>query len=92
MEQMMGVEPTTPAWKAGVLPLNYTCTKERLVLFVRVTYLKTKESVLSIKPYTPNILLGTLSHCGTSIALLPVEFEPLTVARRFLLTTTNKKP
>lgn len=21
----MGIEPTYPAWKAGVLPLNYTC-------------------------------------------------------------------
>ena len=23
MEQMMGIEPTWPAWKAGILPLNY---------------------------------------------------------------------
>ena len=25
-EQVMGIEPTWPAWEAGVLPLNYTCT------------------------------------------------------------------
>ena len=25
-KQVMGIEPTCPAWKAGVLPLNYTCT------------------------------------------------------------------
>ena len=25
IEQVMGIEPTYPAWKAGVLPLNYTC-------------------------------------------------------------------
>ena len=24
LERVMGVEPTLPAWKAGVLPLNYT--------------------------------------------------------------------
>ena len=24
MERVMGIEPTYPAWKAGVLPLNYT--------------------------------------------------------------------
>src|ERR687884_361132 len=24
MERVMGIEPTRPAWKAGVLPLNYT--------------------------------------------------------------------
>ena len=26
MEQVMGIEPTLSAWKAEVLPLNYTCT------------------------------------------------------------------
>ena len=26
MERVMGIEPTTSAWKAGVLPLNYTRT------------------------------------------------------------------
>jgi hypothetical protein len=25
VEQVMGIEPTLPAWEAGVLPLNYTC-------------------------------------------------------------------
>ena len=25
-EQVMGIEPTYLAWKASVLPLNYTCT------------------------------------------------------------------
>ena len=24
LERMMGIEPTYPAWAAGVLPLNYT--------------------------------------------------------------------
>ena len=25
MERVMGIGPTLSAWKAGVLPLNYTC-------------------------------------------------------------------
>ena len=25
----MGIEPTYPAWKAGVLPLNYTRVKDK---------------------------------------------------------------
>ena len=25
MEQVMGIEPTCSAWKADILPLNYTC-------------------------------------------------------------------
>ena len=24
MERVMGIEPTSPAWKAGALPLSYT--------------------------------------------------------------------
>ena len=24
VERVMGIEPTRPAWKAGILPLNYT--------------------------------------------------------------------
>ena len=28
MERVMGIEPTYPAWKAGVLPLNYTRSYE----------------------------------------------------------------
>ena len=24
LERLMGIEPTRPAWKAGILPLNYT--------------------------------------------------------------------
>ncbi len=27
MEQVKGIEPSTPAWEAGVLPLNYTCRR-----------------------------------------------------------------
>ena len=27
MERVMGIEPTRPAWKAGILPLNYTRVK-----------------------------------------------------------------
>ena len=30
LERVMGIEPTQPAWKAGVLPLNYT----RILCFV----------------------------------------------------------
>ena len=25
MEQITGIEPVYPAWKAGILPLNYIC-------------------------------------------------------------------
>ena len=31
VERVMGIEPTRPAWKAGVLPLNYTRKKAGLI-------------------------------------------------------------
>ncbi len=30
-KRVMGIEPTYPAWKAGVLPLNYTRMSKYLV-------------------------------------------------------------
>ena len=33
----MGIEPTYPAWKAGVLPLNYTRTLCYVLLFTAAT-------------------------------------------------------
>ena len=35
-ERVMGIEPTYPAWKAGVLPLNYT----RTFVLEKITFLK----------------------------------------------------
>ena len=32
MEQVMGIEPTHPAWKASVLPLNYTCVSATVII------------------------------------------------------------
>lgn len=35
LEQMMGIEPTQPAWEAGVLPLNYICIFSEVILLYR---------------------------------------------------------
>ena len=34
MERVMGIEPTRPAWKAGILPLNYTRVSQRSLLYL----------------------------------------------------------
>ena len=42
MERVMGIEPTRPAWKAGILPLNYTRIECFIIispLFIFVKYL-----------------------------------------------------
>lgn len=34
LERMKGVEPSCPAWEAGVLPMNYT----RISYFIMISY------------------------------------------------------
>ena len=34
LERVMGIEPTRPAWKAGILPLNYTRVSQRTLLYL----------------------------------------------------------
>ena len=40
MERVMGIEPTQPAWKAGILPLNYTRIGDPYENRTRVTAVK----------------------------------------------------
>ena len=44
----MGIEPTYPAWKAGVLPLNYT----RISLCLRCVCVSLASTILSISYYS----------------------------------------
>ena len=37
MERVMGIEPTRPAWKAGILPLNYTRSSSALIYSTKVS-------------------------------------------------------
>ncbi len=34
LERVMGIEPTQSAWKAEILPLNYTRTSQRTLLYL----------------------------------------------------------
>ncbi len=36
MEQVKGIEPSQSAWKAEVLPLNYTCIYFALILYKKI--------------------------------------------------------
>ena len=48
MERVMGIEPTRPAWKAGILPLNYT----------RTSTINVTEYILTQPPSNVNSFLG----------------------------------
>jgi hypothetical protein len=43
----MGIEPTRPAWKAGVLPLNYT----------RIEKNGREDRIRTCDPHVPNVVL-----------------------------------
>ena len=65
LERVMGIEPTWPAWKAGVLPLNYTRVKlsfhiiSRLISFVN-SFIKTFSSFFFCLKSTLPLILSLL--------------------------------
>ena len=44
----MGIEPTLAAWKAEVLPLNYTCVSVNIIISNKISFVN-KKSVFSKK-------------------------------------------
>ena len=87
----MGIEPTYPAWKAGVLPLNYT---RKSYLFYMVcpepesnqrhedfqsSALPTELSGLIFSPYLWHVLYNTKSfaHCQELFLLPQTGIEPV---------------
>ena len=74
----MGIEPTRPAWKAGVLPLNYTRIREWLVPRTGLEPVREKlptdfKSVASAHSATP---ANTVSHGHFMVG--KTGFEPAT--------------
>ena len=45
LERVMGIEPTCPAWEAGVLPLNYTRIFEKILRTLYCIYLSQQETL-----------------------------------------------
>ena len=59
----MGIEPTYPAWKAGVLPLNYTRMKRYICLLKRETLTaQSRNRTSDTRIFSP--LLYQLSYLG----------------------------
>ena len=53
LEQVMGIEPTSQAWEAGILPMNYT----RIGNGIIAELLQKSNYFLSIPPLVPGRLL-----------------------------------
>ena len=81
MERVMGIEPTRPAWKAGVLPLNYTRRMKiycvdltSMLIFDRSTVNLLLESTSSVHPQNESSLrrvtsVLTFDRCTVNILL-----------------------
>ncbi len=54
MERVMGIEPTQPAWKAGILPLNYT---RRLSVAEKAEFSATNDIIASKDANVKSFLL-----------------------------------
>ena len=71
MERVMGIEPTRPAWKAGILPLNYT---RRTVVFYHKRKTLSRNSY-DIFPCTVKIASHFRSfHCFCFFLFLSLVF------------------
>ena len=74
MERVMGIEPTRPAWKAGILPLNYTrisATLDMIPLnhgFVKRYWSFFKNFLLFILIY--RLSIGTVAK----LTAVPIDF------------------
>ncbi len=69
MERVMGIEPTTSAWKAEVLPLNYTRAVIKITLFfIHEPIMLVAMPVNSVKPK----VLATRSVFGRCVAVAEV--------------------
>lgn len=80
----MGIEPTYSAWKAEVLPLNYTRAAKRRVAYHNRYKTNTVEGI------TPNLQSSTLlrhcaKHCDNSKAAFSAPNEPAQFAPSFYL-------
>ena len=80
-ERVMGIEPTCPAWKAGVLPLNYT-RKSAAYLIVGVTGFEPAASCSQSRrssqaephPVALNSAPQLRPFCAESAKFVPVSF------------------
>ncbi len=55
LERVMGIEPTQSAWKADVLPLNYTRIKVRLDTFRTADFLYYTNIIMFCQHHLKNI-------------------------------------
>ena len=58
MEQVVGIEPTLPAWKAGVLPIYDTC-------MLKINLLRLMVGVTGIEPATSTSQTSRAPSCAT---------------------------
>ncbi len=77
MERVMGIEPTYPAWKAGVLPLNYTRTGRFLIQPRDNTILYARLSTAFRKKFTASRNFRPAAHYFSCIYRFSVLFNAL---------------
>ena len=77
MVQIDGIEPTTPAWKAGVLPLNYirNILPRRAVSFYCIS---DKSEKINGNVITHNAC-DIIAHCAPTVPSIPLASAKTTV-------------
>ena len=80
MERVMGIEPTTSAWKAEVLPLNYT----RLITIMG--------RLMGIEPTNVGTTIRCVNHFATTAMAGAVGIEPTSKVLETFILPLNYAP
>ena len=76
-KRVMGIEPTYPAWKAGVLPLNYTRMSIGVTGFEPATSWSQTRRSSQAEPHPGSIILRALPRHDIYYILTPPGCQPL---------------
>ena len=81
MERVMGIEPTTSAWKAEVLPLNYTRTLTIMGRMMGIEPTSVGTTIRCVNHFATTAMAGAVGIEPTSkvleTSILPLKYAPI---------------
>ena len=81
MERVMGIEPTTSAWKAEVLPLNYTRILTIMGRMMGIEPTSVGTTIRCVNHFATTAMAGAVGIEPTSkvleTSILPLKYAPI---------------
>ena len=84
-KRVMGIEPTYPAWKAGVLPLNYTCAVGVTRFELAASWSQTRRSSQTEPRETQDVQIPQIRTIRTRSTQKLVYYKILRLSTKILI-------